>query len=153
VIVAVGACVVAFVRVSVFDLEPRKVTMALKELILGAADLPRKKFEAPEWDGVEVYQRVLSGAERDRVEKQFDARNKSGDWSGFRAWIAVMVLVDGDGAQVFDAKDAGALDKKNGVVLDRLVREMSVYNGFKKEAVEDAAKNSGPTPPAGSGSD
>lgn len=109
---------------------------SLREAILQADDLPREAVETPEWApfGVPlVHIRGFSGQERDEWEQSLTERINGRvvpriNVRNIRSAFLVKVIVDENGARVFDDKDVKALGAKSGAVLDRLwdkARELS----------------------------
>jgi hypothetical protein len=100
--------------------------MDIRSQILAADDLPREAVAVPEWGGVTVWVRTLTGTERDRFETQ--------------------------GARLFADGDAGALGKKSSKALDRLLEVAMRLSGIGAKQQEEAEKNSETTTGAASSS-
>lgn len=140
--------------------------MSLRELILGAQDLPRVAVPTPEWEGTDgqVYVRGLTGNERDRYEiflahhqedeerLREEAEPQDTDdakprvilalgTDKVRATIVAMGSVDVDGTRIFDDKDVALLGSKHAGVLDRLYSKIRELSGMDSDERE-AAKNS-----------
>lgn len=117
--------------------------MLTKETILTADDLPRVKVVVPEWGGLEVYVRTMTGAERDRWEiETVPARQKAKDHTNIRAMIAALTLCDEHGNLLFTQDDVEALGRKSAAALDRVVEAASKLNRFTDKDVEELEKNS-----------
>lgn len=126
---------------------------ALRDKILNAQDLKREAVVVPEWDGVTVYVRTLTGAERDAFESSIlDAAGKV-TRDNARAKLVGRCVVDEAGGRVFDEADIAALGRKSASALDRLFSVASRLNGLSNKDVEELEKNSGTGPSAGSTSD
>src|SRR4051794_26495491 len=120
--------------------------MNLRDLILAADDRPTFPVEVPEWKAT-VYVRVLTGAERLAISEDGDKDLKT---KPFMYRLLVKALCDDKGQQLFTPADIEALSAKNGLVLDTLFDKALDYNKAKREAVDDAKKNSSATPSASS---
>lgn len=125
------------------------MNQAMREKILGADDLKRFPFPAPEWDLPEgLFIRVLTANERDGFEDSIMARNGKVDIKGVRARLAVLCLTGEDGKRLFNDKDAGELGAKSGIVLDRAFDQAQVVNAMTDADVETLAGNSPAGPSA-----
>lgn len=119
----------------------------LKMIILAADDLPREAVQVPEWDGVTVWVRTLTGSERDQFETRLALdRQKAGAVPGdFRARLLVLALCDEHGKRLFEDGDVKALGRKSAKVLDRLADVAMRLSRIGQKQQEEAEKNSGPT--------
>lgn len=124
-------------------------TMLTKEQILGADDSEKMKLNVPEWGG-DVFIRVMSGKERDRLEGTFQGKIS---YNNVRARIATLVLCDEEGKLLFSLDDIEALGKKSCAVLDMIFEKAMKLNRITKEDVEELGKNSEDGQTEGSGSD
>lgn len=109
-----------------------------KDAIKRIQDRPIKTITVPQWGG-DVNIRVLSGREREIMEKEWE--NVKNSSASQRAWFAVLVTCDDDGNPLFDKSDIEWLSDKSGEALDVIFNEGMELNGIGKDAVEDAEKN------------
>lgn len=127
--------------------------MALRDLILGAADLKPVAEVVPEW-GATVYVRPMSSTERDAFDiEQYAAldalRAMGGKYlPGFRARLLVRTLCDEAGAALFTPADIPALDAKSAAVLDRLYVVAQRVNGLGAKEIAALAGESPGVPSA-----
>lgn len=116
------------------------MNQSLREKILGADDLKRAPFPAPEWDLPKgLFIRVVS-SEEGRAFEDYCSKHKN-DNKGVRERLAILVLCDADGKQFLSNADAEELGKKSRVVLDRISDVAMTVNGYTKEDVETLAGN------------
>jgi hypothetical protein len=126
--------------------------MLNKKDILGIKDAETRDVEVPEWKG-SVRIVSLTKAKRDIL---------MGLWAGpdsdtvkmnrVNDFLLVHCTVDEEGELLFVEADLPALKEKNGLAVDRLVKAATALNGFGKDAIEGAAKNSSGAPSASSAS-
>lgn len=120
--------------------------MALtREQILGADDLTREEVPVPEWGGT-VFLRAMTGTERMRYEKLFDAT------AGMKALalLLAMTLCDEAGRALFSEADVEAVMGKNGALIMRLFEVARRLNRLSKQDIEELEKNSPASPSAAS---
>ncbi len=127
-------------------MESRELT---REDILKADDLKIERVDVPEWGG-HVFVRVLPAAQYDKFQADNlkvsgVGRNKKteANFANFSSRLAVLAVVDSKGKPLFDsAADVAALAEKSGVAMERVIKRAMTINGFDREAVEEATKNS-----------
>ncbi len=107
-----------------------------RESILGAADLPQREVDVPEWGG-SVLIRAMTGGERDR----FEAAWKQDPSSDIRARLAQATLCDETGSLIFGSQDIPSLSAKSSKALDRIFAAATVHNGITDKDVEELRKN------------
>lgn len=110
------------------------------EQIITATDTKHADVNVEEWGGT-VRIRVLSGRERNALEREATGADGKAP-SLFRERLLVRCLCSEDGKPLFSTEQVSVLAEKNGVVLDRLFDAALRLNGFKKDTVEELAKNS-----------
>ncbi len=112
--------------------------MNLRDQILAADDAKVAPLVVPEWDGVTVYLRVISGSERDRFEESCQAdKNGRKVLTHFRGRFAAMVLGDEKGNRIFKDEDAQLLGKKSCAALDRILEAGMRHNRMTEEEVAE----------------
>ena len=104
--------------------------MLTRDMILAADDLPREEVEIPEWGG-SVYVRVLTGGERDQLERMIAKDSVS------RAAIAALCLVDATGARLFTDADVEKLAQKNGGALEKIVTAALRFNAISDVGIAE----------------
>lgn len=108
--------------------------------IIAATDTKHADIPVEEWGGT-VRVRVLSGRERNALEREASGPDGKAP-PLFREKLLVRCLCDESGKALFSSEQVQVLAEKNGVVLDTLFDAALRLNGFKKDTVEDLAKNS-----------
>ena len=125
-----------------------------RDEILGRVDIATKAVEVPEWGG-SIYIRQLTRGEQDvYLKRQYgntqlkqDTRAKNQEIKGFNiyghdAFICSMGICDEQGQSIFTQKDIVELDKKSGVVVGRLAKEIVEFSGMSGDVEElDELKN------------
>ena len=110
--------------------------MTLREQILAAQDLERVAVDVPEWQ-CKVWLRVMSGAERDQIDREL-VQAPDGDTSWLQRML-LRVLADEAGSRVFEEADLPAVMAKSGKVLRRPIDQAARLNGYG--VAEELAKN------------
>lgn len=111
----------------------------IKAKILASNDIKvTGPLAVPEWGGVKVWLKTLTGTERDLFEESYAAeKNKS-----LRARMLVLCLCDESGERLFTDSEVAELGKRNANVLTRLFDEAWKANAFSPEAVDALGKDS-----------
>jgi hypothetical protein len=114
--------------------------MLSREQILGTmSSLKRKEINVPNWNGV-VLIREFTGAERDSVESIMLRANKTNDFSGVRAHVVCLAVIDENGNPVFDLKkDMNIVSNLSAQALEIIFKEACILSGMTPE--EGAEKN------------
>jgi putative N-acetylmannosamine-6-phosphate epimerase len=101
----------------------------LRDAILAADDLPREQVQTDEWapSGVPfVFVRGLTAAERDNWESSVTvlapdgSRRPNPRLKNSRARFAALVMVDENGARIFEDADVDRLAERSAAVLERI---------------------------------
>ncbi|HKD37475.1 MAG TPA: hypothetical protein VKB78_11765 [Pirellulales bacterium] len=116
--------------------------------ILAADDLPREVVRVPEWGG-DVLVRTMTGAERDRFERDF-LNDRA---TNIRARTAAATVCDDTGARLFTDAEAAELGEKSAAALDRIFDAAMRLNRITKRDVDDLEKNLETTPSGNGHSD
>ena len=118
------------------------MALLTKAAILGAADLPTKDIEVPEWGGT-VRIRALTAAQMEDLQGEFMAAQKEGHLvpQHWRAKHLALSAVDETGALLFTETEAIKLAGKSGVAMFRVFDAINAFNAQTPGAIEDAAKN------------
>lgn len=126
--------------------------MLSRDQIIKASDTRTAPVAVPEWGG-DICVRVLSGAERDRLEAAMQPdKNGRKNYEQFRARFAALVICDESGARLFEDKDVPALGAKSSVVLDRIMEAGMRINAMSQADVTDLVGESAGDRNAASGS-
>jgi hypothetical protein len=122
------------------------VSSNLRNKILEASDIRRERVEIPEW-GLTLEVRGLTGSQRAKLMRTgFDARGTA-DFEKLYPELIIASAFDPDGGEpVFTEADRDALNGKSGAALERIAQAAMRLSGLSPEAVEQAEKNSAPTP-------
>ncbi len=116
-----------------------------KDSILVIDDQNVTALDVPEWNG-SVYLRVMSGEERDELERYYSDAKEKGRGStpeNIRARVACLTLCDSQGARLFDSNgDVHALGRKSAAALDRIFELAMRLNRIGEQDVGQLAGNS-----------
>ena len=108
-----------------------------RNAILGAADLPVRPVEVPEWGG-QVFVRMLTAGERDAWEASVMASSDK----DVRARLAAVCLCDEAGNRLFELEDVILLTRKSGRAMDRIFAAAVKHNAMSREDLAELKKNS-----------
>jgi len=124
--------------------------IATRDAILKAEDLPRETIIVPEWGGLAVTVRALTGAEHDSYTASSmdvsDGKTVRFIQENQKARFLVRCIVDHDGRRLFSDEDAQELGNKSSVAIDRLYEVARQLNGIGGKAEADLRGNSGGGP-------
>ena len=116
---------------------------ASREAILAIDDSNVEQVVVPEWNGVTIKVRSLTGHERDQLEASMIGKNGKADTArglkNFRARLVVATVVDDNGAPMFTAADIDALAGKSAAALDRISTVAMRLSGLSSEDVTELA--------------
>lgn len=105
-----------------------------------AAKIERAALVVPELGG-RIWVRGMSGKERDKFEEGMRLRSGpnrgSVDMKNFRARFVVRVVVNKDGAQLFNEMDSDVIGKLPAGVLDRIIAKSTELSAASDEGVEE----------------
>jgi hypothetical protein len=122
--------------------------MLSRDAILNKApQFPREEVQVPEWGG-SVMVRCLSGAERDKLEVEWESTKRV----NFRARLVAYAACDDQGKPLFLTNDIPSLGQQPASALSRICDVAFKLNAFTKSDVEELEKNSGTDPSAASNS-
>lgn len=116
--------------------------MALKHDILKAGARRVETVIVPEWGGVTLRVRSLSGNDRDRYELAIFEGRRSGGLFNPRALMVALSAVHETGERVFADADIPALGDLDARGLDRVFEVAQRISGVGGGAIEAAAGNS-----------
>lgn len=107
----------------------------LRDRILSMVDVQEEEVTVPEWGGLRVICRGMTGRERSEYFKlNADGREM---WE-YTPTLIVMCVLDPDSREpIFEDGDVEALANKSGAALDRLAKVVSRLSGFGQEADEE----------------
>ena len=131
--------------------------IATRDAILDFQDLSTRDVAVPEWGGLVVRVRELTGTERgdfqaaistvttepggeSRVE--FDAHN-------LQVQLCAMTIVDENGDRLFKNSEVDMLGRKSARALQRVFEASSQLSGIAEDSVEEAAEKSEAVPSGG----
>lgn len=120
--------------------------MATKEEILGRDDLELREVAVPEWGGMVVRLRAMSGDVRDAYElaafrEREAAKKEAREVRNPRARMLVFCLVDEKGGRLFGEEDVARLGAKSGAALDRLYDAAVAQNRYSAAEQKDLEKS------------
>lgn len=116
----------------------------LKQLLSVEKPVPKiETVNVPEWGGIDVRVRVLTGSERDWWEMrahQYVSKNQP--VPNFRASLIALALCEHDGTSISGTHEIEKLGALPADGLRRVYDVAATLNGISLDAVEDAEKNS-----------
>lgn len=115
--------------------------MALKHDILKAGARRSETVTVPEWGGIAVRVRSLSGDDRDRYEMAIYEGRRDGRFNP-RALMVALSVVHENGERVFADADIAALGELDAAGLDRVFAVAQRLSGTGDAALAAAAGNS-----------
>ena len=116
--------------------------MSLREQILGARDIQEELVEIPEWGGVKVLVRGLTGRQRAQLlQNAVDTAGKV-DLVRILPELVIYCVYDPETRQqVFRPADRDALLEKSGIVLERIATVAMRLSGLTPGAMEEMKQN------------
>ena len=121
------------------------MSLLTKDAILAALDLPSEEVEVPEWGGT-VRVQGMSGEQRDAFEASIQKKTADGgseiDPTDFRAKFAARVMVDENGARLFNNNEVKQLSKKSAKALQRVFVAGQRLSGMSDDDVASLEGNS-----------
>ena len=127
----------------VAPVERERPTLSASE-ILNLDDRKVVRVSVPGWPG-DVYMRVVSGVQRDKVETMIGrATAKVNDIDGIRRGVMTLVVMsvcDAAGNLLFTEADIPALVKKSAPALDVLMHEAQRVSAILDDDIEELVKN------------
>jgi hypothetical protein len=128
--------------------------MLTKADINTSDDRKKEVFEVPEWGGA-VYISEITGLDRAAIVEKHGQLKEAGQTQQAFAMqdaMLTMALTDQNGDPLYTAEELPVLKKRNGNVLERIVKRAMEVNGFMPGAEEAAVKPSGEVQSGGSDS-
>jgi len=102
--------------------------MSLRDEIIGAADIKYDTVHVPEWNK-DIRVKSLSASDTERLER-YQEKNKNRPEQDYLGYLASLVIVDEDGARIFDkAGDAKTLGDKSMTALTAILSAAAALNG------------------------
>jgi Phage tail assembly chaperone len=130
-------------------------TYGTRDAILELDDLQSEEVVVPEWGGIVVAVRSLSGTERDALEAsmtQVKGKKTEVNFRNMRAKMVVRASYDQDGKRLFRDEDEAAVGRKNSAALQRIFEVAARLSGITASDVDELTKNSEEGQSEGSGS-
>lgn len=115
------------------------MALLTKDEIFEADDLQYIEMEIPEWGG-SVRIGVLSGYDRERFEKEW-TEDKVLDEFQARVNYLAACLIDENGKPMFTRDELHKLNKKNWLILERIIKRSMQLSAIGNKSVEALAKN------------
>ncbi len=121
----------------------------IRNQILNADDLPRKKLSFRPWD-MDLYIKRLSAKERDSWEGicleigECLKKNEYSKWGelSVKATLVCFSLCDESGQKIFpDVEDIPKINEKSGSILDKIAEEAQAYNEITEKDLDEMEKN------------
>lgn len=99
---------------------------------------PKEEVDTPEWNGTSIWIRVMTSAERDKLEAEMAKTNQT----NFRARLVLYTACNEDGTALFQPHDLPWLGNQSALLMARLADVAMRLNGYSKAEIEDLEKNS-----------
>jgi len=126
--------------------------MLTKDQIWKAADRKTVTVEVPEWNGSITF-KTMTGLERSEwIQTAYELRDDEGKIKRFDLYsgnLIQLTAIDDKGALLFSPADVVELNKKDGLVLDRLFVATAQLNGILGGEVEKKSLPTTPKAPTG----
>lgn len=116
------------------------MTKSIKEQIRQIDDVAVKKVFVPAWN-IDVYVQTLTARQRDQFEIDIQSAQAEGKSPDVRARMAVLCVVDENGAPVFDKSDVEWLAEKSSAALDTIFEQAVSVNGLTEKDLSELEKN------------
>lgn len=116
--------------------------MALKYDILNAGKRRIESVAVPEWGGITVKVRALSGDDRDRYEMAIYEGRRSGAFNPRALLVSLCLVHDNGEERVFGDADVAQLGSIDARGLDRVFEVAQRLSGMGAAAIEAAVGNS-----------
>lgn len=115
---------------------------SLRESILAFDDIESETVEVPQWGGIKVEVRGMSGKERAGLMKRAMVDGEL-DFERLYPLLIVATVFDPEsGDKVFSEKDLNALNEKSGAALEHVGKVAARLSGMNQEAADDMGKPS-----------
>jgi hypothetical protein len=111
-----------------------------RQQIFEARDIEKVEVAVPQWGG-SVYVKSMDGRERDRFDEFCYTRQDKSNFSGMRALLVRLCVVDEGGQHVFTDEDLPALEQKNAAVVTDVFMRAQALNRLTRADVEKAQGN------------
>jgi hypothetical protein len=113
----------------------KKAPSVLRDAILSVVDVHMEEVVMPEWGGITVLCKGMTGRERSNYFQSNS--NEEEIWKYAPRMIISNVLDPDTKEPIFSEKDLDAVADKSGLALDRLAKVVSRLSGFGEEAKEE----------------
>jgi hypothetical protein len=125
--------------------------VSLRDQIFAVEDIRKEIVEIPEWGGIKIEVRSLTGGDRARIlETGVDAHGNVSLQRVYPEMVIASAFDPESGERIFEEADKDGLMAKNALAIDRLATVATKLSGLNDEAVEEAGKNSSSTRKGGS---
>ena len=117
--------------------------MGIRDQILKNANLPSEATKVPEWNGVTVTVRGMTGVQRAEIAELINLGSGSATKKSLDAQLKAIMscVVDDEGKPIFTEADKNFLAEQSSQLIDRLAEIAFRLSGLNKGAKETAAKN------------
>jgi hypothetical protein len=119
----------------------------LKALIMGVTDISSEAVTVPEWGGLMVWVRTLTGKERDAYEADLIIHNSKTNktrlnMQNMRSKLLARCLVSEDGKRLFGDDEVEVLGNRSAAAIQRLFKVAQKLNALTDDDVDELEKNS-----------
>lgn len=114
----------------------------LRDTILRTDDTQRDTVTIPEWGGIELEVRSMTGKERARFLESFTDDQGRVQWEQLYPSLIIATCFDPEsGERVFLPDDHDELNGKSGAALERIAKVGMRLSGMEKDSEEEAGKH------------
>lgn len=125
--------------------------MSIRDQIFASDDILKEIVEIPEWGGIKIEVRSLTGADRARIlETGVDALGNVSLQRVYPEMVIASAYDPDSGERVFEEADKDGLMSKNALAIDRLAMVATKLSGLQDDAVDKAGNGSSSTRKGGS---
>ena len=118
----------------------------LKKSILDFDDIQQEEVEVPEWGGLKILIKGMTGKSRANFLKRASGTDGNIEYDRFYPELVIATVYDPETNEpVFEGADRDALNQKSGAALETVARVAQRLSGLGAEDVEKAKKDSSGT--------
>jgi hypothetical protein len=115
----------------------------LREAIFGADDSESEVVTVPQWGGLKIEVRSMTGSDRAAFMQSFQDDEGKVSWEALYPSLIITTAYDPEsGERIFEVGDEAALNSKSAAALELLAGAAMRLSGMSEKAEEEAGKSS-----------